>query len=76
MQLAAKIRDARTTRSHRRTERRAHRQLAGELATFTSPAQRAELESVLERHTPEETAPIREILTRHDIERQLSGRRS
>lgn len=76
MQFAAKIRDARTALSHRRAERLAHRQLAAELAAFTTAADRAELQSVIERHSPEETREIRAILTRQDIEQQLIGRRS
>jgi hypothetical protein len=76
MQFAAKIRDARSTVSRRRTERLAHRQLAAELAAFSSPADRAELESLLERHTTEETRQIRAILSRQDVERQLTGRHS
>lgn len=64
MQLAAKIRDARTTLAHRRTERQAHRQLSAELAAFTTAADRAELEQILDRHTAEETREIREILSR------------
>jgi hypothetical protein len=64
MQLAAKIRDARTTLAHRRTERQAYRQLSAELAAFTTAADRAELEHILDRHTAEETREIREILSR------------
>ena len=64
MQLAAKIRDARTRLSHRRTERLAHRQLSAELASFTSAADRAELDQMLERHTDAETREIRAILSR------------
>jgi len=66
MQLAAKIRDARTSLSHRRTARHAHRQLAAELAAFTSPADRAELDQMLERHSHAETREIRAILRRQD----------
>jgi hypothetical protein len=64
MQLAAKIRDARTTLANRRTERQAHRQLSAELAAFTTAADRMELEQILDRHTAEETREIREILSR------------
>jgi len=64
MQLAAKIRDARTSLSHRRTERLARRRLSAELASFTSAADRAELDQILERHTYAETREIRAILSR------------
>lgn len=64
MQLAAKFREARTRLSHRRTERIAHRQLATELAAFTTAAERLELEQILDRHTEQETAQIRALLRR------------
>jgi hypothetical protein len=64
MQLATKIRHARTSLAHRRTVRLAHRQLSAELATFTSAADRAELDQILERHTDAETREIRAILVR------------
>jgi hypothetical protein len=64
MQLAAKIRDARTTLANRRTERQAHRQLSTELAAFTTAADRTELDQILDRHTAEQTREIREILSR------------
>ena len=70
MQLAAKFRDARTNLSHLRTMRRAHQQLSAELATFTSPSDRADLEEILDRHSFEETREIRAILSRQDVERQ------
>lgn len=64
MQLAVKIREARTRHSHRRAVRIAHNQLATELAAFTTAADRAELEQILDRHTADETREIREILSR------------
>lgn len=63
MQLTA-IRAARTILSRRRTERLAHRRLSAELAAFTSAADRAELEHLLDRHSSEETREIRAILNR------------
>ena len=69
MQLAAKIRDARTSLSHRRTVRLAQKQLTDELATFTSTSERAELDEILDRYPAEETRQIREILGRHDAVR-------
>jgi hypothetical protein len=75
MDIKSTIRDARTTLVNRRTERIARRKLEAELAAFSSEADRAELDSVLERHTPEEGREVRAILSRLDVERQLAGRR-
>jgi hypothetical protein len=72
MQLAAKIRNARTSLSHRRTERLAYRQLSAELAAFSTAADRAELDAMLDRHSPEETEQIRIILSRQDAERHYA----
>jgi protease II len=70
MQLKSRIRDVRVNLSNRRTERVARRQLAAELASFVTPAERAELDLMLGRHTPEETREIRDILSQQEYERQ------
>jgi hypothetical protein len=70
MQLQTKVRDVRVNLRNRRTERIARRRLASELASFATPAERAELDHMLGRHTPEETRQIREILIQQDHERQ------
>ena len=70
MDIKSTIRGARTTLANRRTERIARRRLAGELAAFTSAADRAELDSILERHTPEVGREVRAILSRQDVQRQ------
>ena len=70
MPLKSRINDVRVKLINRRTERVARRQLAAELASFVTPAERAELDHMLGRHTPEETREIRQILTQQDIERQ------
>jgi hypothetical protein len=70
MQLAAKIRDARTSLSHRRTLRLARRRLSAELATFTTAADRTELDLLLDRHDSEQTREIRAILLRQDAARR------
>jgi transcription initiation factor TFIIIB Brf1 subunit/transcription initiation factor TFIIB len=75
MDIKSTIRDARTTLANRRTERTARRRLENELAAFRTEAERAELDSVLERHTPEEAAEVRAILYRQAVERQLAGKR-
>ena len=64
MPLKSKICSARTSLSHRRTVRLANRQLSQELAAFTTAADRAELDEMIERHSTEETREIREILSR------------
>jgi hypothetical protein len=56
--------------SNRLTERRAHRQLSAELASFQTPSERAELDEMLSRYPVEETRQIREILGRQDVARQ------
>jgi hypothetical protein len=75
MQLTTKLRDVRTALANRRTMRVAHRQLANELASFRTTAERAELDELLARHSSEETREIRAILYRHDLERQQSAAR-
>jgi hypothetical protein len=74
MDLKSTIRGTRTTLANRRTERLARRRLEAELAAFTTEAERAELDSVLERHAPEEAAEIRAILYRQAIQRQMAAR--
>ena len=73
MKLKTKMRDIRVNLAGRRTERDARRRLSAELAAFQTPAERAELDFILGRHTREETREIREILNRQDNERQRAG---
>jgi len=78
--ITSRIRAVRSNLANRRTERTAYRQLSRELAAFQSPAERAELDHLLGRHSAEETRVIREILNRQDFERLrrstvLGGRR-
>jgi hypothetical protein len=75
MQLTLKLRDARTALANRRTMRVANRRLADELAGFRTTAERAELDELISRHTPEETEEIRSILYRQDVQRQQSSTR-
>ena len=69
MDIATRLRAARTALANRRTERIAHRRLAAELAAFQTPTERAELDSVLARHSAEDTWQIRAILGRQEAER-------
>jgi hypothetical protein len=78
--IKTRIRAVRSSLANRRTERTAYRQLSRELAAFQSPAERAELDHLLGRHSAEETREIREILNRQEYERVrrstvLGGRR-
>jgi hypothetical protein len=51
----ARIRARRETRAERN-------RLRAELANYETPAERAELEAILKRHTPEEVAELRALL--------------
>jgi hypothetical protein len=70
MAFAKRIRSAIVNHA---TERREYRKLAGELAAFQTPAERAELDELIGRHSESETRLIREILSRQDLGRQSSG---
>jgi hypothetical protein len=73
MPFATRIREVRKSLANRRIELIAQRRLSSELASFRSPAERAELEQMLGRHSVEETREIREILNRQDYERQWAS---
>ena len=73
MPFATRIREVRKSLANRRVELIAQRRLSQELASFQSPAERAELEQMLGRHSVEETREIREILNRQDYERQWAS---
>jgi hypothetical protein len=75
MQFTTKLRDVRTALANRRTVRIAHRQLSAELASFRTTAERAELDELLSRYSPEETAELRRILHVQDVVRQQAGGR-
>ena len=75
--MQIKLREVRTALANRRTMRLERRRLTAELAAFRTTAERAELDQLLSRHTPEETAEIREILYRQDVLRQqTTGRQT
>ena len=73
MPLATTIRGLKSTLAQRRTERTAHRRLTAELAAFQTPAERAELDEMIGRYSPEETRQIRAILNRQDFDRQRAA---
>ena len=45
-----------------RAERAHHRQLAAELAAYSTPSDRLEIESIIERYGDDETRQLRTIL--------------
>ncbi len=70
MQITTRIGAVHTALLNRRTERIERRRLADELASFVTPAERAELDSIISRHTVEETREIRNILNSQQVARQ------
>jgi uncharacterized protein with PIN domain len=60
----AMLRDA---LSARRAERLERQRLERELATYTSPAERLELEAMIDRYDPDETREVRAILARQTL---------
>lgn len=52
------------TLSARRNERAAQRRLADELAGFTTPAERLEIETIAARYSDDEAREVRQILVR------------
>ena len=62
----------RTAARRRRAATVDRRRLARELATFTTPAERLELDLFIARHDPEETAEVDAILRRQDAARQAA----
>jgi len=61
----------RGTLADRRTARADRRRLERDLASFSTPEQRRELEAILRRHTPAETREVRRILDAQDSERAV-----
>lgn len=70
MKISTRIGAARTALRTARDQRVARRRLGDELAAFVTPAERAELDLILGRHTLDETREVREILNRQDTARR------
>jgi hypothetical protein len=70
VQIATRIGAVRTALQNRRAERLERRRLSAELAAFVTPAERLELDFMMDRHTLEETAEIRGILNSQEMARQ------
>jgi hypothetical protein len=64
----------RSNLAHRRSIRRQQLQLERELASYSSPSDRVELDAMLTRHTAEEIAAIERILNRQAINSVTRGR--
>jgi len=73
MTLSTRLRDLRTGVDNRRTLRQAHRRLSDDLSAFRTPAERAELRDMLNRHSAPETAEIWAILNRQEVDRQRAA---
>lgn len=61
------VASVRETLATRRAERLERQRLESELAAFVTPADRLDLEAILDRHSPEETREVRAILARQDL---------
>lgn len=61
------VASVRETLASRRAERQERQRLESELAAFVTPADRLDLEAMLDRHSPEETREVRAILARQDL---------
>jgi hypothetical protein len=60
------------SRARARREARQQRQaLARELAAFTTPSERLELDEIMARHTADETALVQQLLRQQDASRLL-----
>ena len=56
----------------RREARQRRHRLRHEIASFRTPAERAELDAILERHTPDQRREVDAVLEREYASRQLS----
>jgi hypothetical protein len=63
------IRTLRKSLSSRRAARRNRQSLERQLASYTTPSERLDLEAMLDRHTPEDAAVIKAILHSQSMER-------
>jgi hypothetical protein len=56
--IGGRVADRRASRQARRARRARRDRLRAELASYSTPAERAELEAMFERHTDEEVAQL------------------
>jgi hypothetical protein len=59
----------RSQRAERRIIRQRNKKIEDELAAYSTPAERLELDTILSRHTAEEIAGLEEILRRVALRR-------
>lgn len=69
MDIAAKVLVLRATFAVRRADRRRRQQLERELAAYSSPSDRLEIEAILDRYPPGQTCELREILAQQSLQR-------
>lgn len=65
-----KLSTVRTRLREQRAVRQRQAQLEHELAMYATPSDRADLDALLSRHTPEQTREIEAILVKQAIKRQ------
>ncbi|MFD9736202.1 hypothetical protein [Umezawaea sp. NPDC059074] len=65
----ATIRTLRATLSSRRAARRRRQSLERQLASYTTPSERLDLDAILARHDSKDTAEIKAILHSQSMER-------
>jgi hypothetical protein len=59
----------------RREARQQRHTLARELASFSTPSERLELDEIIARHTADETRLVQQLLRQQDADRLLQGRK-
>jgi hypothetical protein len=70
MNTPESITNLRTLLAERRLVRQRNKQIEQELASYSTPAERLELDSILSRHTAEEIAELEAMLGRSAMWRQ------
>jgi hypothetical protein len=64
VKIVTMLSNGRGASAGRRQARQTRRQLERELSTYRTPAERLELDAILERHSVEETWEVRQVLAR------------
>jgi hypothetical protein len=72
MNTPESITTLRTQLAERRLVRQRNKRIEDELASYTTPAERLELDAILSRHTAEEIAELEEMLGRTAMWRTFS----
>ena len=74
MSVTTKLFVLRATYAVRRAEHKRRRKLERELAAFSSPSDRLEIEAIIERYPPGQTTELRDILARQSAAALLRPR--